>query len=134
MDKEKFSFDQKDIIVYGLIAALYVVITYISYPISFMAIQFKIGEIMVLLCFFNRKYVVGLVLGCIISNLVSPLRLMDVGFELSLIGEPLWMSMGTVALGELAVMVAGYIFFMVMKRRKKFFETIRATRNTDFKF
>ena len=134
MDKEKFSFDQKDIIVYGLIAALYVVITYISYPISFMAIQFKIGEIMVLLCFFNRKYVVGLVLGCIISNLVSPLRLMDVGFELSLIGEPLWMSMGTVALGELAVMVAGYIFFMVMKRRKKFFETKRATRNIDFKF
>lgn len=34
-----------------------------------------------------------------------------VGTELSFIGEPLWFSMGTVALGELAVMIAGAVIF-----------------------
>lgn len=34
-----------------------------------------------------------------------------VGIELSLIGEPLWFSMGTVALGELVAMTAGAVIF-----------------------
>lgn len=34
-----------------------------------------------------------------------------VGIELSLIGEPLWFSMGTVALGEFAVMIVGAVIF-----------------------
>ena len=124
---------------------------------------------MVLLCFFNRKYSIGLVLGCVLANLVSPLGLMDigfgtlatllaclgimfvnklllaiifpvitnafiVGFELFLIGEPFWFSCLTVGLGELAVMVAGYIIFILMKKNKKFFLAIGANRNIDFKF
>lgn len=34
-----------------------------------------------------------------------------VGVELHLVGEPLWLSMGTVALGELAVMALGAVIF-----------------------
>ena len=37
-----------------------------------------------------------------------------VGIELSLIGEPLWFSMGTVALGELAVLALGAVIFKLV--------------------
>ena len=58
-----------------------------------------------------------------------------VGFELwRFLGEPFWISVGQVALGETAVMVAGYILFMILKRRKNFFEVVRATQNIEFKW
>ena len=169
MEKKRFSFDEKDIIQNGLLAAIYVVLTYIMAPISFWAIQFRLSEILVLACFFNKKKIVGLTLGCFLSNLVSPLGLMDigfgtlatllaclgiifckhliaaiwfpvilngiiVGFELYLIGEPLWFSMGMVALGELGVMIIGYILIMLIRKNKAFFKVVRATQNVDFKF
>lgn len=40
-----------------------------------------------------------------------------VGAELSLIGEPLWSSMGTVALGELIAMVSGAVIFKFVFER-----------------
>lgn len=40
-----------------------------------------------------------------------------VGIELNLIGEPLWFSMGTVALGELAVMALGAVVFKTVFER-----------------
>ena len=169
MEKKKFTFDEKDIIQNGLLAALYVVLTYIMAPISFWAIQFRLSEILVLACFFDKKKIVGLTLGCFLSNLVSPLGLIDLGFgtlatflaclgiifskhlivaiifpvifngiivglELYLIGEPLWFSIGMVALGELGVMVVGYVILMLIKKNKGFFKVVRATQNIDFKF
>lgn len=169
MEKKKRKFDEKDIVQNGLLAALYCVLTYVMAPISFGAIQFRLSEILVLACFFDKKKIIGLTLGCFLANLISPLGLMDigfgtlatflaclgiifskhlivaiifpviangiiVGFELYLIGEPLWLSMGTVALGELGVMIIGYIIFMLLKRNKHFFKIVRATQNTDFKF
>ena len=169
MEKKKFSFDEKDIVQNGLLAALYVVLTYLMAPISFWAIQFRLSEILVLACFFEKKKIVGLTLGCFLANLVSPLGLMDIGFgtlatllaclgiifskhliiaalfpivsngiivglELYLIGEPLLFSMGMVALGELGVMIIGYILLTIIKRNKNFFKAVRATQNVDFKF
>ena len=169
METKKRKFDEKDIVQNGLLAALYCVLTYVMAPISFGAIQFRLSEILVLACFFDKKKIIGLTLGCFLANLISPLGLMDigfgtlatflaclgiifskhlivaiifpviangiiVGFELYLIGEPLWLSMGTVALGELGVMIIGYIIFMLLKRNKHFFKIVRATQNTDFKF
>ena len=170
MDKEKFKIDQSDIVTNGLIAAAYVVITVIAAPISFNAIQFRIAEVLMFFCFFNRKYSIGLILGCLISNIPSPLGLMDmgfgtlatilacigimffskylimaiiwpvlfnafiVGFELSLIGEPFWFSVGMVAVGELAVMLVGYVFFMLNKKNKKLFTALKFNRNLDFRF
>ena len=90
MEKTKFHFDERDIVQNGLLAAFYVVITFILALI--------------------------------------------IGFELYLLGEPFWMSCLTVALGELAVLIVGYIFFMIIKCRKNFFKLIRATQNTEFKF
>lgn len=160
----------RDIISNALIAAIYVVATLITYPISFLGIQFRFAEIMVLLCFFRKDYAVGLVLGCAIANLASSIGLIDVGFgslatlltclcvmfckQLAIacifpvlfngfivgfelwkfLGEPFWISVGTVALGEFAVMIVGYVLFMILKRRQSFFETIRAKQNIAFKW
>lgn len=70
----------KDIISNALIAALYVVLTLITYPISFLGIQFRFAEIMVLLCFWRKDYSIGLIIGCAIANLASSIGLVDVGF------------------------------------------------------
>ena len=169
MEKKRLLFDEIDIIQNGLLAALYVILTFILAPISFGAIQFRFSEILVLACFFNKKKIVGLTLGCFLANLVSPLGLMDigfgtlatflsclgiifckhmivaiafpvvlngliVGFELYLLGEPFWLSSLTVAAGELAVLIVGYIFFLIMKRRPMFFKVINAKQNVDYKF
>ena len=160
----------KDIIANSLIAAVYVVLTMITYPFSYMGIQFRVAEVMVLLCFFRKDYAFGLVIGCAIANLPSAIGLVDVGFgslatliaclgimfmknlgiaclfpvvsnafvvgfELwKFLGLPFWISVGEVAIGEFAVMVVGYIFFMLIKRRKGFFDTIRANQNLEFKW
>ncbi|MEA5061385.1 MAG: QueT transporter family protein [Erysipelotrichaceae bacterium] len=70
----------KDIVYNAMICALYVALTIISIPISFYGLQFRIAEILVLLCFFNKKYVIGITLGTAIANLASPIGLVDVGF------------------------------------------------------
>ena len=153
----------------AIIAALYAILTIVLSPIAYGAIQFRFSEILVLLCFFNRKYIYGLTLGCFIANCFSPTAPLDmpfgttatfiaclciilckhlvvaiwfpvivnallVGYELTFYGEPFWMSAPFVALGELAVMVVGYIFFIFIKKNKGFMKAIRANQNTDFKF
>ena len=55
----------------AVIAALYVVLTVLLAPISFGPIQFRVSEILVLLCFFKRDYCISLILGCLIANLFS---------------------------------------------------------------
>lgn len=56
----------------AIVLALYIALTFASYPISFNNLQFRISEILVLLCFFNRDYVIGITLGCFLSNIASP--------------------------------------------------------------
>lgn len=65
------------------IAAIYFVITYLSTPIAFGQIQIRIAEAMILLCFFRRDYWIGLTLGCLLSNLTSPLGWPDIVFGTS---------------------------------------------------
>ncbi len=55
----------------ALFSALYVVLTIISYPFSYNLIQFRLAEILMLLCFYNKKYTVACVVGCMIANLFS---------------------------------------------------------------
>lgn len=70
----------KDIAYNGFIAALYVVITLITYQFSYGPIQFRIAEILVLLCFFRKDYIFGLTLGCLIANLFSSVSIFDTIF------------------------------------------------------
>ena len=161
----------QDIAFTAIIAALYAVLTLCCYPIAFLGIQFRISEIMIILAFFNRKYGVGLIIGCALVNLASPLGFYDVlfgtiattlavlalwfipylavdlllavafngfivGAELYFIlGEGFWISTAFVALGEFTVLAVGYIFFVIIKKKRpSFFKVIKANRNLEFKF
>jgi len=138
----------------ALVAALYAALT-IALPLQYYAVQFRIAEILTLLCFYDKKYCPALIIGCFAANLFSPLGVTDwvvgtaataiavipmtwvknvwvaalfpviangviIGFELNIVfGSPLLLSMGTVALGEAAVMAAGVVIFKSVKRLRK---------------
>ena len=62
----------------AIIASLYVVLTVIVGPFSYMAIQLRFSEILILLCFYKKDYIVGLSIGCFIANLFSPMLIYDI--------------------------------------------------------
>ena len=62
----------------ALIAAVYAAITIVFSFLSYGQVQFRISEILVLFAFIEPKYTTGLVLGCILANLPSPLGIIDV--------------------------------------------------------
>ena len=64
----------------AIIAALYVALTWALSPISFGSVQFRISEVLVLLVFFNPKFVIPLIIGCFVSNTTSPLGWWDMVF------------------------------------------------------
>lgn len=64
----------------GIVASMYVILTLVTYPISFEGIQFRFAEILVLLCFFRKDYTLGICLGCALANIASPLGLLDTLF------------------------------------------------------
>ncbi|KGR92412.1 membrane protein [Ureibacillus massiliensis 4400831 = CIP 108448 = CCUG 49529] len=64
----------------GLVAALYVAITFLIAPFGFGEIQFRVSEILNHLVAFNPLYMTGVVIGVFIANLFSPLGLYDLVF------------------------------------------------------
>lgn len=62
----------------AIVAAVYAVLTIAIAPLSYGGVQFRVSEVMVLLAFIDPLYIPGLVLGCAISNLFSPLGIIDV--------------------------------------------------------
>jgi len=52
----------------GVIAALYVVLCYVSAPLSYGPIQFRIAEILLVLPFYNKKYCIPVIIGTFIAN------------------------------------------------------------------
>lgn len=61
------------------IAALYVILTIIN-PFSYNVVQFRVSEVLLLLCFYRRDYGYAMIIGCLIANIFSPLGLPDVLF------------------------------------------------------
>ncbi|MDR0957740.1 MAG: QueT transporter family protein, partial [Clostridiales bacterium] len=59
----------------GIIAAVYAAMCILLAPLSFMAVQFRFSEALMILPFFNKKHTIGLTLGCFIANIFSPLPL-----------------------------------------------------------
>lgn len=70
----------KRIIRLAVVTALYVVLTVVLSFISYGNIQFRVAEILILLCFFRKDYAISLVLGCLIANFFSPLGMADIIF------------------------------------------------------
>jgi len=159
----------RDITDNAIIAALYAVLTISLGEFAYREIQFRVAEMLLLLCFFRKKYIFGVTIGCLVANFFSTdLGLPDiifgtaatlvsalliayskriyvawvfpilinapvVGLELHLIlGLPFWLSAGTVALGEAAVMLVGLGVFLLLRRKPTFLKLIRAEQNIPY--
>lgn len=64
----------------AMIAAIYVVLTYVFAPFSFGEVQIRIAEALTILPVFTPAAIPGLFVGCIISNFLGGAILMDVIF------------------------------------------------------
>jgi len=78
MIKKKFTVN--DFALQAMIAAVYVAITYIAYPLSFGSPQIRISEFMLILIFFNPKHSIGLLVGCAIANFLGEFAIIDMFF------------------------------------------------------
>ena len=65
----------RDMVQIAIVAAIYIALTIIPpfNVISFGAYQFRISEMMNFMAFYNRQYIIGVTIGCMIANLFSPL-------------------------------------------------------------
>lgn len=70
----------KKMVKIAIVAALYAALTMGLAPISYGEIQFRISEILILLVIIDPIFGPGLILGCFIANLFSPLGIIDVLF------------------------------------------------------
>lgn len=72
----------KDMIEISLIASIYTVLTFFSaiFGVAYSGFQFRISEILVVLPVVSPNAILGLSLGCFISNLSSPFGIIDVIF------------------------------------------------------
>ena len=131
----------------GLIAAVYVVATMLCSSLAYGQVQFRISEVLMLLCYFNKDYIISLSIGCLIVNLFSTLGMVDVvfgtlatvvaavliyllrnkvnlvvAFELTYVFKtPLLVNMGWVALGEfVCVTIVGVILIKALMKNKYF--------------
>ena len=86
----------------GIIAALYVVLTYFLAPISYGPIQARVSEIMTVFPIFSGATIPGLTVGCLISNLINPENLGPV----DIIG------------GTIATLLAGITSYLIGKKNK----------------
>jgi len=83
----------------AIIAALYVALTYIAYPISYGGnmIDLRVSEALVVLPFFTPAAVPGLFIGCMIANLGSPFGILDI------------------VIGSIATLTAAYATYKIKK-------------------
>ena len=64
----------------AIVAALYATITITLSFISYGPIQFRLAEIMTLLPLLNKKYILGLTLGCFLANVLGTYGVVDTIF------------------------------------------------------
>ncbi|MGL5647293.1 MAG: QueT transporter family protein [Clostridium sp.] len=64
----------------AIVCALYAGLTIGLAPIGYGIFQIRLSEVLVLLAFFDRRYVISLTLGCLIANLMSPFGAADIIF------------------------------------------------------
>lgn len=85
----------------GIIGALYIVLSFVTFSFSGGAIQFRIAEGLTLLPLLYAESIPALFIGCLLFNFISGLPLLDV------------------LLGSLITLVAGVLTFLVGKVFKK---------------
>ena len=70
----------KTLVINSIVAALYIAISMLIAPFGFTHIQFRISEMFNHLVVFNKMYIFGIVIGVFITNLFSPLGVIDLVF------------------------------------------------------
>ena len=111
----------------GIVAALYVVLTYLLAPISYGPVQARISEAMTVFPIFSFNMIPGITLGCLISNLLNPDNLGPVdiiggtlatllaGIFSRLIGKKnIWLGIIPPIVFN-GLMVGGYLPFLLME-------------------
>lgn len=78
MKNPKNKISAKTIAITGITAAIYAVATWAIAPLGFGPIQLRFSELLVLLAFIDIGYAPGLILGCALANLFSPMGIVDV--------------------------------------------------------
>ncbi len=86
----------------ALVAALYATLTYVLAPISYGPLQIRFSEALTILPFFSSFSILGLTLGCVISNILSPYGILDL------------------VLGSLATFIAAMITYKIGKSNLKY--------------
>lgn len=89
----------------AMIAAIYVVLTYIFAPFSFGEIQVRISEALTILPLFTPAAIPGLFIGCLIGNILGGAILPDIIF------------------GSIATLI-GAVFTYMLRKQKPFFGPI----------
>lgn len=64
----------------AMIASIYFILTMATLPVSFYGMQIRIAEILILLCFFRKDFVIGVTVGTLLANILSPLGPWDMLF------------------------------------------------------
>ncbi|WP_042460321.1 QueT transporter family protein [Neobacillus dielmonensis] len=71
----------QEIVVNGIIAALYIAVSALIQPFGFTQVQFRVSEMFNHLIVFNKKYLYGIILGVFLTNLFfSPMKAYDLIF------------------------------------------------------
>ena len=81
--KENSLFSVRRIAQGGLIAALYVLFTYVSYTMNLsgqLAVQLRLSEALTVLPYFTPAAIPGLTIGCLLANLITGAAVWDVIF------------------------------------------------------
>ena len=78
--KEKSLGNTRALVNAALLAAVYAAITYMTKPISFGAVQFRISEALCILPVFTVSAVPGLFVGCFLANFLSGAAPLDIVF------------------------------------------------------
>ena len=81
----------------GVIAALYVVLSLITFPVASGSIQFRLSEGLTLLPLIMPESIIALFIGCMLSNIITGCMILDVLF------------------GSLITLLAGILTFFIGK-------------------
>ncbi len=63
--------ENKKITSYAILIAVYVAISMLLSNLSFGMIQIRIAEVLLILCFYDKRYIIPITLGCFLTNLIG---------------------------------------------------------------
>lgn len=160
----------KKIVENAIVAAIYFVLTIALGSFAYGEIQFRISEVLVLLCFWRPDFIIGVTIGTFLANIPSTLGAWDMVFgtlatliaavgcaycsprlavatlfptvvNAFVVGAELYfvfgfeslteffITAGYVAAGEFAVMIVGYILWILLSKNKAFMNYLEPSRH-----